>query len=372
MIFQVFLIAIIVLGVVIFAEGFSNRRLKKISIKREVFPQKVTAGDKFNIRLSIENKNKCYIPFLIIEEVLPKKLTMLDESGDVAEGVKHVSRYSVKKFQRKIRTYTLIANNRGVYNIKNLKITLADHLGLSMESKSILDFVEMIVYPKVKKLSEYKFDSTNSQGDTIVKRWIYKDPIYTRGIREYCVEDRMKDIHWKSSLKANKLMVKEYDYTSSEKLVLILCCQSSNQFWESVNEDTTENIIDLAVSVGARASKDGVEVGIWSNSQLIYINERGSNEVEPTRGNFNRILEYCARISYGIKCDFDVYIESKINKFQLDHSYVLITPYLSKKGQKIFSSLAMKGYKIKLIDVSPKGDVPFIKGIEKIIYKGRN
>ena len=372
MIFQVFLIAIIILGLVIFTEGFSSRRLKKISIKREVFPQKVTAGDKFHIRLIVENKNRLYIPFLIIEEVLHKKLTMLDESGDIADGVKHVSRYSIKKFQKKIRTYTLIANNRGVYNIKNLKVTLADNLGLSLESENILDFVEMIVYPKVKKLSEYRFDSTNSQGDTTVKRWIYKDPIYIRGIREYCVEDRMKDIHWKSSLKANKLMVKEYDYTSNEKLVLILCCQGSNQFWASVNEDLTETIIDLAVSIGARASKDGIEVGIWSNSQLIYINERGSNEIEPTRGSFNRILEYCARISYAIKCDFDLYIESKIKKFQLEHSYVIITPYLSEEGQRIFSNLAIKGYKIKLIDVSENGNVPLIKGVEKIIFKGRN
>ena len=41
-----------------------------------------------------------------------------------------------------------------------------------------------------------------------VYKMIHKDPLYIKGIREYNVEDRMKDIHWKSSLKMKKLMVK--------------------------------------------------------------------------------------------------------------------------------------------------------------------
>ena len=32
----------------------------------------------------------------------------------------------------------------------------------------------------------------------------------------------MKDIHWKSSLKMNKLMVKDYDFTSERELVIIV------------------------------------------------------------------------------------------------------------------------------------------------------
>lgn len=372
MAFQIFILFIVIFGGLFIAESISQKKFSKLTVKRKVYPEKISIGDEFNIELTVENKNKSYIPYVIVKELIPENIIYKGENSETKKGESwHVSRFSMEKLQKRVRTYSLTSTKRGAYNIKNFTVTLGDTLGVNLDTKEDYNFVELIVYPKIKNINTFIFDTTNFQGDNSVRRWIHKDPMYIKGIREYSVDDRMKDIHWKSSLKANKLMVKDYDYTASEQLTMIISCQYGEFFWRDVNQELTERAIDIAVSLGAKASKEGFEVGIWSNCQLIYINEEGSNELKPVRGSFTQVLEYCARMSYVAKYDFESYLENKISHFQREETYVVIAPYMSEKVVEILSKLSYRGYRIKIVDISEDQSIPNIKGIDKIVYKGR-
>ena len=81
-------------------------------------------------------------------------------------------------------------------------------------------------------------------------------------------------------------------------------------------------------------------------------------------------MELLARIDSGVKVEFNEYLKQRANKFNKNTTYVVITPFLNEKSIGVLNKLCKSGFKLKIIDVSINGDVPFISGIEKITYRG--
>ncbi|MEG1796755.1 MAG: DUF58 domain-containing protein [Clostridium sp.] len=366
-----FLILLIVL-IIVFAEFIRRKGFDNLKIYREVENNKVIEGETFKITMVLENNKRLPLFFLAISEQIPFGLQYATEVTAYMEGkdIWHVSKYSIKWYERRKRTYTLVGAARGTYLIKNMNITVGDIFGLSANSKEQEDYIEVIVYPKIHGINKYEFDITSFQGEDAVRRWIHKDPLFIKGIREYNVEDRMKDIHWKSSLKMNKLMVKDYDYTSERELVIILNVQCGDPHWSNIQKEAIEAGIRIAASLGAKAIKEGMPTGMWTNAQLITYDTTVANEIKPTMGSFKAIMEMCARADIATKWDFNEYLQKRAQSFNSNCTYVIVTPYLNEKDINVISKLRRSGHKIKIIDVSLKSSVPAIDGIEKIIYKG--
>jgi uncharacterized protein (DUF58 family) len=345
---------------------------KKLKIEREVDNPRIFEGEVFSIKTTVENNKLLPISFLVINEVIPNGIKFNSEVVSYKYGSQlcHISRYKIGWYERRKRTYELVAQKRGAYILKNIQITVGDIFGLSAESIDTENYVEVLVYPRLRNISSYKFDTTSFQGDRTVKRWILKDTLYIKGIREYNVEDRMKDIHWKTSLKMDKLMVKDYDTTEDKELVMILNVQCGDPAWAHIIEEPIENGIRVAVSLANKAIKEGVATGLWTNARIVSMNGNLAGEVKPDLNSFKRIMELAARIDLGAKVEFNEYLKQRTNKFNKNATYVLITPFLNEKSIGTLNRLCKSGFKIKIIDVSINGDVPFISGIEKITYKG--
>lgn len=372
MILQVFFLAAIVVMLVSIVNFITEKGYENLKVYREIKPDRVTIGEKFTITMKVENNKRMPVLFLVVEERIPAELRFIGEVSTYKHGNDnwHICKYVIGKFQRKSRTYTLVGDKRGAYTIKCMNIFIGDILGLNIKSREQDDYIEVLIYPKVKSIGNFRFDVTNFLGDNTVRRWIHKDPLYIKGIREYNVEDRMKDIHWKTSLKANKLMVKDYDYTSEQQMVIILNTQFGDPCCNYIDEELLEISIDIAIALAARASKESIPIGIWSNAHLIYCNENIVNEINPKVGNFNRILEFCTRIYIAVKYQLNEYLTSRMPYFDLNCTYVLITSYLNEKDMKNLNILVASGYRIKIIDVSKDSSIKNIRGIDKISYKG--
>lgn len=366
-----FLLLLVVIAVII-ADITRRKGFVNLKVYREVNNNKLIEGEEFQIKTTIENNKKLPLFFLAIGEQIPYGLTFTTEVTGYREGkdLWHISKYSVKWFERKKRIYNLKGEKRGAYLIKNMNITVGDIFGFSADTIDYENFIEVLVYPKIHSISKYEFDITNFQGEDAVRRWIHKDPLFIKGIREYNIEDRMKDIHWKSSLKMNKLMVKDYDYTSERELVIILNVQCADPHWANIQPEAIEAGIRIAGSLAAKALKEGIPTGMWTNAQLITFESNKLNEIEPVMNSLKEIMEMCARADVSLRWEFNEYIQSKTYKFHQNCTYVIISPYLNEKDVSVITKLKRNGYKIKLIDVSLKSNLPSIEGIEKLIYKG--
>jgi uncharacterized protein (DUF58 family) len=357
---------------IVISNATKKNGFNKLKVKREIISSRIYEGDVFSIKTIVENNKRLPISFLVLEEVIPKGISFKNEVISYKYGSQlcHVSRYNIGRYERRKRTYELVADKRGTYILKNIQITVGDVFGLSAESKETENYLEILAYPKIKDMAKLKFDATSFQGNNTVKRWILKDTLYIKGIREYSVEDRMKDIHWKTSLKMDKLMVKDYDTTSDKKIIIILNVQCGDPAWSHVMEEPIENGIKVAVALANKAIKEGFATGLWTNANVVSMNKCTALEVAPDLNSFKRITELAARIDTATRSELDEYLKQKANKFDKDTTYILVTPFLNEKGRGELNKLCKRGFRIKIIDVSTNGDVPCISGVEKITYKG--
>jgi len=355
------------IGEVTRKKGFDN-----LKISRSINKDRLLPGEEFTLTTTVENNKRLPISFLMVSEKMPADIEFVSDRDRFKEGANlwHISKYNISWYERKRRIYKLKCNVRGAYILRDINVTIGDLFGYSTETKRVEDFLEFLVYPKLININNVQFANTNLQGNNYVKRWIHQDPLYIKGIREYNVEDRMKDIHWKSSLKMDRLMVKEYDFTSDRELIVIVNGQCGEPYWGCIQPVLIENGIMVGASLASKAIKEGVPSGMWTNCQLVGAQTKIGNEVYPDINALRKIMELSARMSYSITINFSDYLRSKIKEFNLNCTYVIITPYFDEDSVAILSKLKRKGILIKVIDVSLKSTVPYISGIEKMDYKG--
>ncbi|GCD12502.1 DUF58 domain-containing protein [Clostridium tagluense] len=368
-----FALILAILTIIFFIGEYTRKKgFDNLKISRNIDKDRVLPGEEFRLTTTIENNKRLPISFLMLSEKMPGDIEFVSDSNKFKEGADlwHLSKYTISWHERKRRICKLKCNKRGAYILRDINVTVGDLFGRSAETVAVEDFLEILVYPRLINMNNVEFANTNLQGNNYVKRWIHQDPLYIKGIREYNVEDRMKDIHWKSSLKMNRLMVKEYDFTSDRDLTIIVNGQCGEPYWGTIQPTLIENGITVAASLASKAIKEGVPSGMWTNCQLVGMKTKIINEISPDINALRKIMELSARMSYSITIKFSDYLKSKIKDLNPNSTYVIITPYLDEDSVGILSKLKRKGILIKIIDVSLESTVTYISGIEKIDYKG--
>lgn len=345
---------------------------KNLNIHRKLSKTSIIEGESFDVTIIVENNKWIPVSFLCISEEIPAKLrlTGYSESYDANNKTYHITKYNILWYERIKRTYSIVGEKRGTYLIRSMRLTLGDIFGISGEVKEIEDYLEILVMPRLLNLTSINLDNRSLMGDIIKKRWLYKDPLYIRGIREYNVEDRMKDIHWKSSLKMNKLMAKDYDYTSDSEVTIITNVQMSNQIWESLNPAVVEGIIRMSVSLAAASLKEHIPTGMWTNAYIKSYRKEWKSEVEPSLNSYKSIMELGARMDTNARLSLEEYMIKKYNLFTRNCTYILITAFLSDACINLLYRLKKNEINIILIDASKGGCLPDIKGIVRMAYEG--
>lgn len=356
--------------ILLLAEITARRGFEALTIKREASVSSAGEGESLKLSIIIENNKWLPVSFLLVTEKLPMELEVIEDENIASFGEVnyHSTRLHIRGHERVKRNYSIKASKRGTYLLRDIKAALGDAFGLNTNDKAIEDYVELLVYPKLINLKQLYFNTTSLQGDAIIKRWIYKDPLYIKGIREYNVEDRMKDIHWKSSLKMNKLMVKDYDYTAEMELMIIFNVECGDPYWSSIDEKSIERGISICASLSEQGIKEGIPVGLWTNAQILNYGEETIKEAAPSLNSIKHIMELCARIDYTPRLSFNDYLNEKSKNFNKNTTYVMVSAFLNEESTAIISRLARNGFIIKLIDTSTKSKLPYIKGVERVIY----
>ena len=364
--FVVLLIIGTILAKKVVDTGFYN-----LDIKREISKSKVNINEVFEITTIIENKKRLPISFITIEEEYSGEVKRLLSNEDFQDKSHfYYSTYSISGNERLKRTYKVTASKRGVYILKNMNVSIGDYFGYAMENRAITNLLEIVVYPRVISLRELNLNNNSLQGEEIVKRWIYKDPLYVKGIRDYTLEDRMKDIHWNSSMKMNRLMVKEYDTTSEKKVMFIFSNQNTTPFWSVVNTEDIERGIEVIVALGREFIKSTTPVAISTNSQIINMYESTEIRTFPYTNNFSYLLEIGARIDIRSRGEFSKHLRDILRILDRNTIYIVVAAFLDEESINIISKINSLGFTIKIIDTSKDEAIPKISFIEIISYKG--
>ncbi len=112
---------------------------------------------------------------------------------------------------------------RGIYRWSKLEVHGTDALGLVTLSRNYeTDPIELVVYPAPLPVS-VEIVALTGWGASDTESANRKGPgLEVRGLREYSQGDPMRYVHWASSARHGKLMVKEFDTSSSSIMLFVL------------------------------------------------------------------------------------------------------------------------------------------------------
>lgn len=315
-----------------------------LSYRRSLDKHKMFPGHSFTLTTEITNKKLLPLPFVKVTEKMPYEFDyeVDDNTERFSEYIYHHTTMMLLPYQKITRKYTLSCSKRGRYSFSSVRIKAGDFLGLSDYTREYQNSLEVLVYPEIIPLKRLIIDFRNPMGDVSVRRWIIEDPNVIMGIREYTNSDPFNRIHWPSSAKLNQLMVKNYDFTSDRKAMILLNIETSKPFWVKIDWAQIENSVKIAASISNDLVNAGIAAGIHTNAALSGLLHHEGNHINPScsQNQLTSILELLARVTYSIQEPFEETLLKAVQSYNMGLRYIIITPIITGEMVELIHLLA--------------------------------
>lgn len=176
---------------------------------------------------------------------------------------------------------------RGVYKIKELKITALDFLGILKLSKRQRIEGEIVIYPSYAKLSFFP-PFGGKEEEVLEGGQPARGGVEFASVREWQPGEDIKDIHWRLMAKWGRLFLVLHTQAGARTQTIVIDCFSKGVFgdWQ---DDTFELSLRIAASLSWAVISNGGEV------TLLYAKGDGSIVRSP-HSSFLSLLEELARL----------------------------------------------------------------------------
>jgi uncharacterized protein (DUF58 family) len=191
-----------ILATILMARIQSYRSVRGLRFDRHA-PDTVKVGEVVKVEITIWSERRIRRPLVVIEDVLPTKLVLADLSASLP---------IAPAFDVPIQSqYTFRPLRRGRYRWSQVKVLGTDALGLVTSERTYdVSPVEMMVLPSPLPL-DFEIPPAPAYGISESETGLGRGSgIEPRGVREYSSGDSLRYVHWRSSARAGKLLVKEF------------------------------------------------------------------------------------------------------------------------------------------------------------------
>lgn len=183
--------------------------------------------------------------------------------------------------------YVLRPRVRGAFELKKLFASLRSRLGLWQQFFDIPCETTLHVYPDMQQLAEYemlaRLDRLSLMGVRRTRR-IGQDHDFER-LRDYTVDDNFKHIDWRTTARRNKLTVRDFQSSQSQRVIFLVDCgrMMTNQ---AQGLTLLDHALNAMLMMSFVALKKGDAVGLICFSDEIH------NYVPPKTGmaHLNQLL----------------------------------------------------------------------------------
>lgn len=314
--------------------------------RMEIEKNQAEIGEEIQIYSIVENRKRMTVPFLKINERFPKGFNIWD------------NRYAlfIMPNQRVRRGYKIIGGKRGLYTIEYVYLELGDFIGFKSKRQYMKVNKEIVILPEKVDLYKSLEPIGALNGNISVRRWILDDPLMTIGIREYTGNEPERFIHWPSSIKYNNIMVKNFDFTTDNSIIVVLNIETMKPSWQPIEEDIIERAISLTRAVMEECENLKIPYGFASNAHNSKsIHERGYF-YHPGLGqnHLSSFLEILGRMDYKVDTFFENTLRNMAKRQGHYTTVVIITPRILDTYIEPINSLSQTVNRTVIISVEPE------------------
>ncbi len=174
--------------------------------------------------------------------------------------------------------YDLQPTRRGSFTLYDVHVRVRSRLGLWQRYLEIPQQSELRVYPDMKQLSEYAILARTNRLSLMGVRRTRKvgtENDFER-LRDYTLDDNHKYIDWRASARRNKLTVKDFQTSQSQRIIFLVDC-GRLMTGQSNGLSLLDHSLNAVLMMSYVALRQGDSVGMicFSDRVLKYVPPQG-------------------------------------------------------------------------------------------------
>jgi uncharacterized protein (DUF58 family) len=213
-------------------------------IRRDAGPRELTEGDDLRARIEVEFGSGLRPPDLqLVERVgrLGVQSTPLEYARGRAWG-----RYLLRHLPR------------GMYAWTETRVVVEDPFGLARAERPLEQSGALVVYPRLVELDQLFSESGSSSPGAAAGRLLVRRPagMELHSVREHQEGESLRAVHWPSTAKRARLMVKDLEDAPRDDLVVVLDARAGTVVGESFDTQVRAagSLLQVYARRGRRAS----------------------------------------------------------------------------------------------------------------------
>lgn len=325
---------------------WSYYSVRGIWLSRTARTLRAQVGQVFEERYEVGNKSR--IPHLWLE--------IRDDSElPGSEGSRVITLMEPKQSRSYLARTRLM--ERGVFVLGPTVLSSGDMFGLFPVNMRVKTQEELLVYPLMVEVNNFPNPPGLLPGGEALRRRTQQVTPNAAGIREYVTGDSLNRIHWLSSARRNKLMVKEFELDPLADVWIFIDAEVKVQhvlpseddpsqkytIWQreiriKLPPDTGEFSISAAASIARHYLRRGRAVGLVSAGQYL-------NLLPPDRGGrqLGKILEALALLRMNGDIPLRGLVETQVKHIARGSTVVVITSSTERETTLVFDHLLRRG-----------------------------
>ena len=169
-----------------------------------------------------------------------------------------------------IEQLTISAKRRGVIDVGPMTIARGDPVGILRREISWPEVQRIFVHPVTVPIPSTSAGLVRDLEGMPTSDIVDSDLSF-HAIRDYALGDSQRHIHWRSTAKTGKMMVRQYEESRRSRIALVLGLNDEDEY---ATEDEFEMAVSAAASLGAQGIRDGRDVLVTASAEVPEIVRR--------------------------------------------------------------------------------------------------
>ncbi len=268
---------------------------------------------------------------------------------------------------------TTICQQRGRYQLGPMLLRTSDPFGLFPLERDLPQTSNIVVFPMTVEIEQFALPVGVLPGGDALRRRTHYITTNASGVRDYEPGDSFSRIHWRSTARRDRLVVKEfeldpladiwivpdmsvYGHVSGSRPSASVPAQGDVPAWMKMNlsdfelpDSTEEYTVTIAASVAQFFLRRDRAVGMLGYGQ--------SNEIlQPDRGErqFNRILETLSVLRAEGDVPIEDMLQAESHLFPRGTTVIVVSPTTREQWATSARQLTRRGLRVVTILVNPE------------------
>ncbi len=308
----------------------------RLEVTVERASDRLQVGQQTEARVRLKSRSTWTKLWLEVED-------QTDMPGPTARTVVTLPSKGIRNWKVSMR-----CGRRGLYSAGPVRVTTGDPFGLFRFKRDYGAKQALIVLPEAEELPYFWAPAAQLPGEGVVRRRTHYVTPNAAAVREYYPGDSYNRIHWRTTARLSRLMVKTFEMDPTSNIWVILDLERGVQLGDG-DESTEEYGVRLATSLAYRF--------LYANRMLGLVMEGDESVVlQPARGSeqYTRILEALAVARATGEKPLSQLLLEEGRRFGRHTTVIVVTPSAKEEWARSLQQLVQQGTRVTAVVLEPE------------------